>query len=289
MAYVRRLAGLATLGLMMTSAVNAAPALWKVSDEDSSVWLFGSVHVLPKGTEWRTPLFDQILDQADKVYFETGVDAAAQPGIVTATMGAGMATDGILLTERIPADLAKSVTKVAHKYDLPMGLLLAMRPWFAAITISAAATAGSGFDPASGVDFQLQAELPTERKGYFETAIEQIGFLASADNSEGVTMLRATLDDLDETVPMMNDLIDAWVNGTPDSLGALFMEEVGAYGDGLMDRLVVQRNRNWADKIATMLADNEQALIVVGAGHLVDDVSVVKLLEAKDFTSERVQ
>jgi uncharacterized protein YbaP (TraB family) len=56
-----------------------------------------------------------------------------------------------------------------------------------------------------------------------------------------------------------------------------------------MDRLITQRNENWVAQIETMLANNEEAFLVVGAGHLVGPTSVVTLLEQKGFSSERVQ
>ncbi|MBD8064903.1 TraB/GumN family protein [Devosia sp. PTR5] len=270
------------------TAAEGAPALWKVSDGNSAVWLFGSVHVLPPNTEWRTPAFDHILAEAEKVYFETSVAPEAQPAILAATLGAGMATDGILLTDRLPADLSKSVRKLAARYDLPMASLLAMRPWFAAVTLSAAATAGSGFDLASGVDVQLQQEVSPERQGFFETAQDQIGILAGPDDTAGVEMLRSMLGEIDDTAESMDGLVDAWLAGT-HTLGELFMAEVGGYGDDLKQRLVDDRNRAWAGQISTMLARDEEALIVVGAGHLVDDISVVHLLEKRGYTSERVQ
>jgi len=285
----RRMAASLLAILCCTGLAQAAPALWKVSDGDSAVWLFGSVHVLPPDLPWRTPQFDAILASADKVYFETPISAEAQPAILAATLRGGMATDGVLLTDKIPAPLAKRLRKVAGQYDVPMASLLAMRPWFAAATISAAASAGSGFDPQAGVDILLQRELPPEKQGFFETAEEQIAVLGGADDAEGVSMLAATLDEVGTTGATMNALIAAWLDGTPEELGAMFMAEMGGYGGTLMDRLVHRRNRNWAERIDTMLERNEAALIVVGAGHLVDEISVVRLLEARGFTSERVQ
>ena len=270
-------------------AAQAAPALWKVSDADSAVWLFGSVHLLPPDTAWRTPLFDAILAEADKVYFETSVAPEAQPAILAATLQLGFAHDGVLLTERLSPALAKRLHKIAGQYDVPLAALLAMRPWFAAVTISTAATADSGYDPAAGVDMLLQQEIPLEKQGFLESAEDQIDILGGGGDSEGIEMLAATLDEVGNTTRTMEALVSAWLAGTPETLGALFLAEVGGYGDAFVQRLVDQRNHNWTEQIATMLDTNEAALIVVGAGHLVDEISVVRLLEARGFVSERIQ
>ena len=61
---------------------NAAPALWQVSDGNSKIWLFGSFHLLPPATEWRTDTFERTMAGADRVYFETDVGDAVQGTIL---------------------------------------------------------------------------------------------------------------------------------------------------------------------------------------------------------------
>lgn len=285
---IRRLLAGAAITVLATASGLAAPALWKVSDSDSSVWLFGSIHLLPAGTEWRTPDFEQLLTKVDRVYFETNLAPEAQPEILRLTAEKGFATDGRLLSDRIDPELMQKVRDAAELYDVPMPTLLAMRPWLAASTLSVAALTQAGYDPTEGVDTILQLEVDTDRQGFLETAEEQIGFLAGDESTE-VQMLEGTVAEADRMVEMIDEMKAAWLEGNPESLGDVFMAEAGAYGEAFMEVLIDQRNQNWAVKIESMLAENEQALIVVGAGHLIGDTSVVKLLEEKGFSSERVQ
>ena len=48
----------------------ASPALWKVADADTTIYLFGTIHLLPSGTKWRSPLFDQAASSADTLIVE---------------------------------------------------------------------------------------------------------------------------------------------------------------------------------------------------------------------------
>lgn len=277
------------IALALTGGVHAAPAIWKVSDDDSSVWLFGSIHLLPPGTEWRTEMFETLVDEADKVYFETDLGPAAQPQVIALTMEHGFARDGRLLNQRISDKLMGKVRTAADRFAVPVPTLLAMQPWMAATTISISALVQAGYDPKAGVDTELQMEIPVARQGFLETAEQQINFIAGGSEADQILMLEATLAEAERIVTMIDDMKDAWIGGTPETLADLFLAEMGAYGDGFMDRLIVDRNRNWVEQIEVMLAENEAAFLVVGAGHLVGEHSVVNLLEQQGFIGERVQ
>lgn len=282
---------IAPLAAMMlsTGAAQAAPAMWKVSDEDSAIWLFGSVHLLPSWTEWRTGHLDKVMSKVDRVYFETDISVEAQMGIAHLSYELGFSRDGRLLSEKIGPELTAILREKAGQYGMPMPLLLTMEPWMAATTISVGAVATFGYAPELGVETVLGEELPAERKGFLETPEQQLGFIAGADMDEQIAMLRATLDTMDDASRDIGAMVDAWLDGDPELLGEIFDAQMGGYDTGMVEQLIDIRNHNWVEQIEAMLERNESALLVVGAAHLAGNVSVVKLLEDRGFTSERVQ
>src|SRR5688572_19600100 len=74
--------GLAALGAAFLAAGAAAPAeakqakpaMWMVSDRDTNIYLFGTVHLLPPGTQWRTSKFEQVANDAGTLVVETIID-----------------------------------------------------------------------------------------------------------------------------------------------------------------------------------------------------------------------
>src|SRR5687767_2295067 len=72
-------AALAGCATVPQAAKSPGPALWKVADQDTTIYLFGTIHMLPAGHEWRTPLLDQAFASADELVIETllGDDPAA--------------------------------------------------------------------------------------------------------------------------------------------------------------------------------------------------------------------
>jgi uncharacterized protein YbaP (TraB family) len=281
------LASLLMCALATTPSI-AAPAMWEVRDDDSALWLFGSFHVLPESVEWRTPLFDNTLAQADTVVFEADVRPAAMMAIGAEAFARGIYTDGRLLTDSINSETENKLRKVAADLGLPVGSLLAMRPWFAALTITTGATSAIGYT-SEGVEYILQPELPSEKQVYLETAAEQLDVLAVAPDEEQFALFEATLNEVDGMAKVLDKMVSNWAEGTPERLANLFVAETGAYSGAFVERLIYARNRNWLPKFETMLAENNEALVIVGAGHLIGEDSVINLLEEAGYHVARIQ
>ena len=65
-------------GLLSAGAAVARPPVWVVRDADSELVLFGSVHVLPPGLDWRPPALERAVSSADEVWFELPIDPATE-------------------------------------------------------------------------------------------------------------------------------------------------------------------------------------------------------------------
>ncbi|KQN72697.1 TraB/GumN family protein [Devosia sp. Leaf64] len=275
--------------LLTSTGVAAAPALWKISDENSSIWIFGSIHALPTGTDWRTKKFDSLFEAADRIYFETDVSADALPNTFVLAMTNGFANDGRLLSERVDAEVMADLRSLAEQYRLPIPTLLAMRPWMAANTLGTAATEEAGFVRENGVEMTLLREIPRERWSFLETIEQQINVVAGGSEAEQLKMLTATLSEIPTLGLKMDKMLASWLEGSADQLASLFLPDVEAYSEAFVDRMIIQRNRNWTVQIKSMLASDENAFLVVGAGHMVGEDSVITMLENAGFSSERVQ
>ena len=266
----------------------AAPAMWQIRDDDSAIWLFGSFHVLPDGTAWRTELFDGVVDDAERVVFEADVRPAAVARLGAEAFVRGVYVDGTMLTDGLGEAIESRLRAKAAAIGLPMGSILAMRPWMATNTITLQALAVEGYR-AEGVEFVLQPQLAETQLGFLETGAQQLEVLAGAPEAEQIAMLTATLDQLDVLPKLMDKMLGSWVDGTPEELGELFLMEMGGFEGAFLDRLIYARNQNWMSPLQTMLAGNQENLVIVGAAHLIGGGSVLDLLEQAGYEVERIQ
>src|SRR5689334_14864258 len=62
----------------------AHPALWEVSDPDTTIYLFGTIHLLPDNFQWRTGKFDQAVQNSRQLIVETIVDDKHPEAIMSA-------------------------------------------------------------------------------------------------------------------------------------------------------------------------------------------------------------
>lgn len=280
---------LPTLGLLaMTTAAIGAPAMWEIRDEDSAIWLFGSFHVLPLGTQWQTASFNSVLAHADKVVFEADMRGDAVEQVGAQAFVRGIYTDGSLLTDLLTDDEEAWLRSEVDAIGLQMGPMLAMRPWMATATIGTQALAGKGFD-GPGVELVIQPGLAGERLAFLETAEQQLDVLASAPEAEQIAMLLGTLQQIPMMPKLMHKMLRSWLDGTPEDLAALFLTEMGGFDAAFLERLLYARNENWIPALETMLAEGEENLVIVGAAHLIGDRSVLALLEQAGYAVERIQ
>lgn len=263
----------------------ANPALWTVSDQDSRITLFGTVHVLAPGTKWRTRPFDAALAQADVIYLETATDEAAIQDLVAAQ---GYLPAGQRLSSRLDGEGQARFARVLDQVGLAREEIERQRPWLAGLQIALAfMVQEEGVEPGAGVETEIEA-YAVKRKipmRYFETVGEQIGLLSSLPETTQIAALLATLRQIEEDPASSKALFDHWRHGETEALGALTKSQIDE-APGLYEPLIVARNERWADAIAAMMAGEGEVLVAVGAAHLAGVDSVQSLLVAKGFKVE---
>ncbi|MEH0197942.1 TraB/GumN family protein [Caulobacter sp. CCNWLY153] len=283
------------VGLVSVLALGAAtpsladPALWKIQDHDSTIYLFGTVHVLRPETQWRSPKLDAALKSTDELVLEViGADDMAVMQPLVMKYGIDQATP--LSKKLSPADWEKTKT-YGQEMGMPAAALDAFRPWMAAITLAMAPMVKAGFDPKKGVEQVLTTELKADGKGLasLETAEQQIRFFADMPQADEVSLLQATLEEVDEGPAKLDKLVKAWSEGDVKSLESEFVTEMRTKYKPLYHTLIVARNTAWADELKTKLDGKGVSFVAVGAGHLVGPDSVQTLLGKRGIKVERVQ
>ena len=270
---------------MLATPALAAPAMWRVSDADSSVYLFGSIHLFTKPVEWRTPLFDAELKEAEHVYFEMIFDEAAYATFARVMLVDGRLRDGRTLWDILtPAEETEVRTALALSGIEPASVEQ-LQPWMAELVLSTGMVAGA----AAGVELVLDTEVDAERKRGLETAEEQVGFLAQGSEAEQVANLMNTVRQMAgiDGGALVDEMMTAWERGDVEALYRLNRFDMGEVG-ARYDVLITDRNARWTERIEQMLDENDDAMVVVGAGHLVGPEGVPALLEQRGFTVERV-
>lgn len=270
-------------------AQGAGPALWVVRDPDSTIYLFGTVHILKPTTAWGSARVDAAFDSASEVWFEiTNPDdqAAALPLIQQYGVSPDKPLSGLLTPDEFARfdAAAKSIGASGQQMNV-------LRPWLAGLTLAVAPLAKAGYDPQSGVELVLRkrAEAAGKPVKGLETLEGQIQMLAGMPEATQLALLRDTLDTFENASAELDGLVNAWAAGDVDGIERLGVTEMRQASPDLYDTLLTRRNTDWADQIQTMLAGKGAIFIAVGAAHLVGPDSVQAILDKRGVRAEAVR
>ena len=290
---MRRLRLLAPLLLLAAAPASppAHPALWKVSDADTTIYLFGTIHILPAGTNWMDPGIKRALDASQSLTLEAVLDKDPAE-VATALMKLGTAPGLPPLADRVPPEKRAQLAAMVKASGIPPAFLDGMKSWAAAIMLTGAALKQIGVDAAAspGVEPQLTALFRSANKPVegFETAEIQLGYFDHLPESAQRAFLVATLDDPAKAKADFAKMLAAWEKGDPAAIEKTFADDP-EFTPELRALLIRQRDRNWADAIAKRLDQPGTVFVAVGAGHLVGPDSVQTMLADRGIKAVRVQ
>lgn len=281
-------AGALTLGLATTAA--AEPAMWVVKDADSTIYLFGSVHMLPKDMAWETPKIKAALKDATEIWFEIPDPADQQKAVaevLPTLLTKGLSIDKPLSQRLKPDEFAK-VEAGAKAISIDVRVIDVMQPWLAAVILSSAPVMKGGYDPASGVEVVLQKESAAQGDQIkaFESLSQQLSFFSDLSEAIQLDYLRSVLDGGDAKGDL-DQMAKAWASADLAALEKGVVGEAKRESPALYDALIVRRNVAWADQIAERLKGSGVSFIAVGAGHLVGPDSVQAQLKKKGIEAKR--
>jgi uncharacterized protein YbaP (TraB family) len=277
------------LVLLLPAAAIARPALWAVKDADTTIYLFGTVHLLPNDADWHDATLDRAVADSQALYIELTDDDPGNMMALVLRYGLDAAHP---LSSQLDADEQQRLRTVATEAGVPGGMqaLNVMRPWLAALTLTTAPLLKAGLDPEHGVDKQLKAQMSAAGKQVFglETAEQQMRFLADMPQEVQLDFLRSAMRDADKGPTQLTRLIDAWKNGDVATIARLEDEDMRQTAPELYQRLLVQRNETWAAKIAALLQQPGTVFIAVGAAHLAGPDSVQVQLQKLGVEAQRL-
>ncbi len=267
----------------------AGPALWKVADDDTTIYLFGTVHVLPKGGEWFDDRISKALASADTIVTELPPSAMTDPAAQQTIMALAMLPPEKTLRGMLTDEQRQTYEAALGKLKMPPQALDRFEPWFAAMTLSMLPLLQNGYAADSGVEKVLEAKAgPNVKRDAVETLEGQLKLFDELPSDEQANFLTDVSSHVDEVVPQLAAMVAAWQAGDADKLAAL-MNELMKDDPILADRLLYGRNRNWAEWIAKRLDQPGTVFMAVGAGHLAGAQSVQDALAKRGIESVRVQ
>jgi len=268
-------------------AGKADPALWVVKDHDTTIYLFGTVHVLKPGIAWFQGGLKQAFDKADTLVLELVMPPDAEMQAIVAELGT--AAGGPPLTEQLPPAEAEKMRAALPRFGMAPDSLDRAEPWLAATLLSVLPLKQLGYDDKQGAELTLTeaAKAAGKKIEGLETARQQLGYFDALPLPAQRKLLVETIDDLPQAGSKIDQAVNAWRKGDADGLARLVNADMASAPE-VSQALLVNRNRNWAGWISKRMQQPGTVFVAVGAGHLAGSESVQAELARRGLKVERV-
>jgi len=278
------------LGLLPAAAdpvVKAHPALWHVKGPEGEAYLLGSIHLLPKNIDWRTPAINAAVARSNVFVFEVSTDEKAQAEIRDLIAKLGTLPPGQSLRASLPPAVLADFDAAIADAHLPPEMVDHEKPWLVSLQLLVAEGVAKHYSADAGVDRAVMAIAAKAHKPrrYFETIEQQLRLLAGSDDKLQLQEFASDLKEYRKSDDDLAPLVDAWSKGEAGKLAALMNKELAEQPE-VKKALLTDRSARWALQIETMLREKRVFFITVGAGHLAGPEGVPALLRKAGYQVE---
>ena len=284
------LLAIAPLSAAETAKPQATPALWRVQHGTSTVYLFGSLHVLPRDFSWRTPDIEAAMAASDRFYFEVPVDEDAIKDEKEFILQNGILTKKQTLRSMLSPSEFLIYSATLRRAGLKPAFFERYKPWLASIMVGLAYLHSGDLTTLTGADDDIMAYAREHGRPllYLENMQQQMKLLTVGDDTSQLKALKNLIISLSRSRDQEKELQQSWASGDAKGISAL-LDGYFAGRPEAEDFLISGRNRNWIPAIKDSLGrDNSTAMITVGVAHIGGKRGLVALLCREGYKVERV-
>lgn len=289
--FLTALAAAVLVGCASSGEPASGPALFVARDADSTLYIYGTIHLRKSGAPWGSAAVDAALASAEEIWTEIEISPESDARTQQLAMQAGLAPAGRPLSSWLSAEENERLRATALRLGLQGQALEPMQPWLASLTLSVLPMMRAGYDPNAGVDRSVDSFGDTHGKTmrHFETPEEQIGFFANMSPELQRQMLLEAIDEVERGAASLDELSAGWEAGDLRAIERLAVDEFKGEYPAVYEVMLVNRNRAWAEILTHEMEGSGIDFVAVGAAHLVGEDGLVALLRARGVRVERVR
>jgi uncharacterized protein YbaP (TraB family) len=268
----------------------AHPALWAVSDADTTIYLFGTIHLLPEHYQWRTAKFDKAVEGSQELVVETIVDDKNPTAIMSVMAKLGFSPNVPPIAQRVSPAKRAALEDAIKQSGIPRPYFDHMKTWAAGFMLLGNQYRDMGLKGGEGVEAVLRSAFQTENKpiDQLETNAEQLGFFDTLPEKAQRDLLEGAIDKPKSMSKEFGQMLSSWADGDVTAIARSLNRDLAGSPD-LQKVLINQRNANWSRWIEQRMSKPGAVMIAVGAGHLAGPDSVIALLKRDGYSVRRVQ
>jgi uncharacterized protein YbaP (TraB family) len=268
---------------------NGKSFIWKISSDESFVYLLGSVHVAAPDLYPLDSTIENAFEMSDRLVVEININEVSILKSMLLLQKYGLYPEGEGLKENLPEELYRQLESQLRKTDFPISTINNYRPWV--IVALMGATEIGDYSAEYGIDLHF-LDKAAEREMEIlelETAEYQFEIFSELPDELMILILEMSFEEPD-SVEDVEMLFKFWEEGDTAGMADLMFKDLAEEPAlaPFYDAFYTQRNYNMAAKIGEYLGDEYIYFIIVGAGHLVGEEGLINLLEEAGYSVEQL-
>jgi len=257
--------------------------LWKVTGENSTAYLFGSIHFAREDMYPLDPAVTTAFDESDTLVVEIDIAKIDPTEMQQLMMSEGTYGAGESLSAQLSEDELSRLKSFIAERSFPFPLFDRFRPWLAAMMVTILEVQRLGFKTDLGIDMHfLKRAHEIEKPIYALESVDfQIRLLSGFSDEMHRLFLTQTIEQMAEIPKMVDELVAVWKSGDADALDRLLVQpqKNDERMVPLFEKLLRDRNFTMTDKIRELMTSGGTWFVVVGAGHIIGKDGLVDLFE----------
>ena len=270
------------------TGVVADPALWRVEGSEGTLYLFGTIHVLPAKTKWLSPELEEIFDKSDRVVLEVVFSQIDEDALSFLAQTTNVFRSTISLEKRLTKELYGAFKARMTAFGLEEVQFNRYQPWYAAVVLTRLENEEAGYFNWFGVDSRLQIRAQGAEKELIslETATQQVMFFAEMPLVSQINYLAGIVERVNENKARLDAQLNAWISGDIKATEELALKPFVANWQRYQV-FIKNRNTAWLPTLEDLLNLPGTHFVAVGTAHLIGPDGLIKLLEEKGYSVVR--
>lgn len=265
-------------------------ALFKVSGQGHTIYLFGTMHVGQAGFYPFDTRLAHLLEAAPALALE--IDPGQPPEVAArAVQKYGMAAAGTIT----PPALAPRLERALRQVGIAPQAVAGYKPWLIATVLALAEYGRLGYDSSFAVDARLAALARQLRVKVveLESVDAQLALLDSLPLATQWAYLDETVGEIESGKQggEARQIAQAWASADQpalDAIAARLEADRSVSGRFMREVLLDGRNGALTDAILALMGRENNSVAAIGVLHLLGQRSVPALMRARGLTVERI-
>lgn len=257
--------------------------LWEVKKGNSTVYMYGSIHIGNKDLYPLEKTVEDAFDSADVVVGEIDItNMDIDQGIVADFLY----SNGETALDHLSEEGKRKLDEVCEELDYNYKFLIKFKPWYVGSILSSYQMKKAGYDSKYGLDMYFFNKAKDKKEtDELEGADFQFNLLNSFSDEEQEKYFIMSMGNIKETKESLDLLFDIYKKGDE----AAMLEALGEddKSSNYYQQMILERNKNMTLKIEEYLNTEKTYFVVAGLAHFIGDDGIVQMLKDKGYTVTR--